>query len=109
MAEGVQLLVVTMGAQGAVYFTRADFEFTTLRRGAVGPVQTARIPTSLVHDGTDPTGCGDVFGATMTAHLSQGDGVEQAIRAANAMAARNLVHKGATNLHYHLRGEIAPR
>ncbi len=109
MAEGVQLLVVTMGAQGAVYFTRADFEFATLRNGAVGPVRTARIPTSLVHDGTDPTGCGDVFGATMTAHLSQGDGVEQAIRAANAMAARNLVHKGATNLHYHLRGEIAPR
>jgi hypothetical protein len=34
--------------------------------------------------------------------------IEAAVSKANALARRNLTLRGATNLHYHLRGEIAP-
>jgi fructokinase len=57
----------------------------------------------------DPTGCGDVFGGALVAQLIGGDTVEDAVHAANAAAARNVQYRGATNLHYHLRGEIVPQ
>ena len=41
--------------------------------------------------------------------LLAGTELEAGIKKANQMAARNLAHNGATNLHFHLRGEIAPR
>jgi sugar/nucleoside kinase (ribokinase family) len=62
----------------------------------------------VVADG-DPTGCGDVFGATVVAALLAGRLVVDAVRLANVAAGRNLRHRGATRLHYHLRGAIAPR
>lgn len=109
--QGVGLLVVTMGPHGAVYFTTPSFTFFRLRHGrpfAAQPIRTARIPAAAVHV-SDPTGCGDVFGATLQAQLLQGVGVEDAIRTANVSAVRNVQYHGATNLQYHLRGEIVPQ
>jgi sugar/nucleoside kinase (ribokinase family) len=54
----------------------------------------------------DPTGCGDVFGATLCARLLAGDGVEPALREANRLAARNAAYRGAGGLARFLRGEL---
>jgi hypothetical protein len=110
LAAGVGLLLVTLGARGAVYFTQGPFVFDRRRRPpAAGPVETARIPAADVVTDGDPTGCGDVFGATLVAGLLAGHPVPVAVRQANAAAGRNLRHRGATRLHHHLRGAIAPR
>ncbi|HJR50459.1 MAG TPA: PfkB family carbohydrate kinase, partial [Gemmatimonadales bacterium] len=69
------------------------------------PLRTALIPAPSV-DALDPTGCGDVFGAAAAARLFAGDPVEEAIRHANAMAARNAAFRGAGGLSRHLRGEL---
>lgn len=110
LAAGVRLLVVTLGEAGAVYFTARPFSFAHYPEAPhEGPIETARIPAPELFDEGDTTGCGDVFGATLVAQLAQGTGIEEALREANGMAVRNLQHRGATNLHYYLRGEIAPR
>ena len=108
---GVRLFVVTLGERGAVYFTANPFNFTDVKRDPQiqGPVQSARIEAKAAAGPGDPTGCGDVFGGTLVAELLAGNGIESGIRRANGLAARNLTHNGATNLHFHLRGEIAPR
>jgi sugar/nucleoside kinase (ribokinase family) len=63
----------------------------------------------MVLESGDPTGCGDVFGATLVARLLGGAELVDGLRAANAAAGRNLAHRGASRLQYHLRGELAPR
>jgi hypothetical protein len=95
LARGCRTLVVTLGAQGAAYFTG-------------NPVRTARIPTDEVPvaDG-DPTGCGDVFGATVAASVLAGAGLEDALRLGTRMGARNVSHHGATGLRDHLRGKLS--
>ncbi|HEX9167261.1 MAG TPA: carbohydrate kinase family protein [Gemmatimonadales bacterium] len=101
LAAGAGALVVTVGARGAVYFEtggRADG-----RTG--GPVRTALVPAPSV-EALDPTGCGDVFGATCCARMLAGDGLESAVAAANAAAARNATYRGATGLAGFLRGEL---
>ncbi len=74
-----------------------------------GPIRTARVPAPAVEDERDPTGCGDVFGAAMFAALLADTEVEVALARANAYAARNVQYLGASDLQYHLRGEIVPR
>ena len=115
MASGVSLLCVTLGRQGAVYFaapgfeTLADIRPSLLpRASALAPVRTARIPAepARVEPG-DPTGCGDVWGATFFSRLLAGDRFTDAIRAAHRAAARNVEHRGATGLASYLRGELA--
>ena len=82
IASGVSLLNVTVGARGVVYVARPGFEHIgdrhPGRRGRVGhdPHRT-RLPAAAV-DVNDPTGCGDVFGATCFARLLAGDDVDQA-------------------------------
>ncbi|MGE0440823.1 MAG: carbohydrate kinase family protein [Gemmatimonadales bacterium] len=92
LAAGVRAVLVTLGARGAVYLTG-------------DPVRTARIDAESVAD-PDPTGCGDVFGATAFARLLAGDALETAVRAANRAAARNAGFRGATGLAHHLRGSL---
>jgi hypothetical protein len=94
LGAGARALIVTLGARGAVYV--ADGQ-------TVG--RTALIPARHV-DAVDPTGCGDVFGATCCARLLAGDDVESAVRAATVAAARNATYRGATGLASHLRGEL---
>lgn len=110
MALGVRLLVVTLGPEGAVYFTTAHFNFPKTRDARpVGTLKTSRIAVERDLEGGDPTGCGDVFGGTLAAALLQQQDIETAVRQANATARRNLSARGATNLQYHLRGSIAPK
>lgn len=110
MDRGVGLLVVTLGARGAAYFATPSFTLHHSRApGVTGPIRTARAAALDVAESGDTTGCGDVFGATLVAHLLRGDALEAALREANRLAARNVSARGATRLHYHLRGEIAPR
>ncbi|HPF61173.1 MAG TPA: carbohydrate kinase family protein [Gemmatimonadales bacterium] len=113
LGAGVSLLNVTLGARGVAYVATPGFAglaTTGPRRPIVGadraaPIRTERIPAPHV-EALDPTGCGDVFGATCMARLLAGDSVEAALGAANAAAARNATFRGATHLAGHLRGEL---
>ncbi len=121
MAAGVSCLCVTLGSQGTVYVAAPGFErlsdvpvrggLSTGPRGgvgALGALRTARIPAvrSQVTGDGDPTGCGDVWGATHFSRLLSGDKLEDAMTRASHAAARNVEHRGATALASYLRGEL---
>ena len=123
LAAGVSCLVVTLAKRGAVYFTAPGF--ATIRdlpprhglstsprggTGALGAVRTALVPAEVARvapGGGDPTGCGDVWGATYFSRLIAGDNFADALRAAHRAAARNVEHRGATGLANFLRGELS--
>ncbi|MGE0555594.1 MAG: hypothetical protein AB7R55_19340, partial [Gemmatimonadales bacterium] len=71
--------------------------------GAV--VRTALIGAPSV-DALDPSGCGDVFGATVFAALLGGATLDHAVRLGNGAAARNATFRGASGLAAHLRGSL---
>lgn len=117
LGAGAGALLVTVGPRGAVYFEggRQDGRAAGRPGGTPplaplgvtgsGPVRTALVPAPAV-EALDPTGCGDVFGATCCARLLAGDDMEVAVRTANAAAARNATYRGATGLAGFLRGEL---
>ena len=115
IGAGTSLLIVTLAAKGAAYVAAPGFDgWADGRTGGtadaeslapLSTLRTALIPAPVV-DALDPTGCGDVFGAAAAARLFAGDPVEEAIRHANAMAARNAAFRGAGGLSRHLRGEL---
>ena len=118
LANGVRALLVTLGTRGAVYFAAPGFDRLAdlsrapqIGRGAAGngPIRTERIAVAAQSQEGDPTGCGDVWGATCFSRLLQGDSLREAIDAAHRAAARNVAHRGATGLARHLRGEIISR
>ena len=116
LGAGPRYLVVTLGRRGAVYFetarrlggSAAGWGAGSGERGAGGPIRTALVAGSPVEE-SDPTGCGDVFGAVCCARLLAGESIEAAVRAANALAARNAAFRGASGLATHLRGELLTR
>lgn len=113
----LRLLLVTLGARGAAYIAAQDFTpdplawrprgffvpQTTLRQG---PARSERIAAPVTGSEGDPTGCGDVWGATCFATLLGTRDLEASIRAANRAAARNVIHRGATGLREHLLGQL---
>lgn len=101
LGAGVRRLFVTLGKRGVVYFEDA---------GPGRPLRTALIPSTAARgDGPgDPTGCGDVWGATYFSRSVAGDTLSVAMRSACDAAARNVDHRGATGLAHHLRGELHP-
>ena len=102
LGAGVSTLIVTLGARGAVYVGQGD-------RGAEGrsqPIHTALVAGKPVVEATDPTGCGDVFGATVFSRMLAGEPLPEAIAAGNRAAARNVTFRGASGLAQHLRGEL---
>ena len=120
VAGGVRVLTVTLGARGAVFVAAPGFDTladlpTTLRRDVAlsaasrGAVRTALVPAHAVLDNgaLDPTGCGDVWGATYFSRLLAGDRIVNAMQVAHAAAARNVRHRGASGLAHHLRGELS--
>ena len=114
MAEGVSSIAITLGNRGVVYFAAPGFErLTDVRRptlgSASGAIRTAKLPAKPPrHAGPgDPTGCGDVWGATYFSRLLAGDKLETAIDRALDAAARNVDHRGATGLAEYLRGELS--
>ena len=123
LAAGVSCLCVTMGPRGVVYFASPDFERLSDVRApgeaavgglarvasALAPIRTALVPAAPLRGSGpgDPTGCGDVWGATYFSRLLAGDKFTDAIRAAATAAARNVEHRGASGLAHHLRGELS--
>jgi hypothetical protein len=115
LRAGVKSVVITMGSRGAVYFFApgatglADLRTYAPLGVAQGAVRTALVPPAARGAGAgDPTGCGDVFGATYFARVCAGDNFEGALQAAMSAAARNVDHRGATSLAHYLRGELSP-
>ena len=108
---GATCLAVTLGSRGAVYFANAGFDRLAdlSRKGlpAAGAIKTELMPAEPVARPLDPTGCGDVWGATYFSRLLAGDNLGDAIRAAHRAAARNVEHRGATGLADHLRGKLS--
>lgn len=105
---GVRAVVVTLGSRGAAYVAaRTEGVFGPAAPGPAGVVRSARVATEGGPLAGDPTGCGDVFGATLAAGLLAGRDLEAAIGDANRMARRNVTHRGATGLQHYLRGALA--
>jgi hypothetical protein len=111
MACGVRCLTVTLGSRGAVYFAAPGFDRLSDLDAppAFGPVRTALTPPPSGLLEGDPTGCGDVWGATYFSRLLAGDTLLDAMHAAHRAASRNVEHRGATGLSRHLRGELSTR
>ena len=114
LANGVRSLTVTLGKRGAVYFAPSDFERLAdlaspapARRFASARCARRSFRVNHVAEDGDPTGCGDVWGATYFSRLLAGDNLGDAILAAHRAAARNVGHRGATGLANHLRGKIS--
>ncbi len=73
-----------------------------------GTVRSERIKAvETTSNAADPTGCGDVWGGTFFCKLLAGHTLNTSIRTANAAAARNVEHHGATGLREHLLGKLA--
>ena len=113
MNAGVQCLVVTLGKRGVVYVAAPGFESLSdlrprqLNAPAPGAVRTELIPADAARaELGDPTGCGDVLGATYFTRLLAGDKLSDALRVAIRAAARNVEHRGASGLAPFLRGEL---
>ncbi len=110
MRAGVQSLLVTLGKRGVVYVLAPGFDrLEDLRRPndqRTGTVRTALVPAEQVDSPGDPTGCGDVFGATYVSRLLTGDTFAVSLHAAIRAASRNVVFRGAGGLAAFLRGEL---
>ncbi|MDQ6690627.1 MAG: carbohydrate kinase family protein [Gemmatimonadota bacterium] len=113
-AEGVSSVTITLGSRGVIYFAAPGFErLSDVGRPALaatsGAIRTEKLPARLPrHAGPgDPTGCGDVWGATYFSRLLAGDRLDVAIDRALEAAARNVDHRGATGLADYLRGELS--
>jgi hypothetical protein len=107
----LKLITVTLGHRGAAYVAAPDFSpdpaaWPRTRRtlGVVGASRSGRVPPPADLLEGDPTGCGDVWGATFFGRLLSGDALDQAMAGANRSAARNVEHRGARGLHRHLLG-----
>ncbi len=120
MAAGVSCLLITLGKRGAAYVAAPGFDticdiplrtaLATAPRGGrsvPGAVRSGLVPAELADEGGDPTGCGDVWGATHFSRMVAGDMLSDALAAAARAAARNVGHRGASGLASYLRGEIS--
>jgi hypothetical protein len=109
LAEGVQNLNVTLGPRGVVYFAAPGWNSMNDTSAGLGPVRTALMPAVPAEGPNhDPTGCGDVWGATYFSRLLAGDNLANAMQTALVAAARNVAHRGAAGLAHYLRGELSP-
>jgi sugar/nucleoside kinase (ribokinase family) len=116
VGDGLRLLLVTLGERGAAYVATPHFEDdpAAWRSGRVlvpqplppGAVRTQLVAAELHPRAGDPTGCGDVWGASCFCNLLAKGGLDNAMRSANRAAARNVEHRGASGLHHHLQGRI---
>src|SRR5690606_11326887 len=118
VGEALRLLLVTLGDRGAAYVASPSFRPQPLSwygpglapqrpLAAPGAVRSERVAQVGGAREGDPTGCGDVWGATCFLGLLAGPWVEEVIAAATAAAARTVEHRGATGLHHCLQGRIA--
>jgi sugar/nucleoside kinase (ribokinase family) len=100
------VVAVTHGAEGASIHHRAGtpadpHAWPASRGHAPGPAAGRRHPCRPAAG--DPTGCGDVWGATFFASLLGGHGWEGAAARAHEAAARKMGVRGTRRLYEHLR------
>ena len=110
----LKLITITLGANGAGYVAGAAFNSdpslwpdTRHRVATPRPARSGIAPAEDSEVMGDPTGCGDVWGATLLAGLLRGDQLEPAMAQANRVAAKNVAHRGVSGLHRHLRGRLS--
>ena len=114
LGPDLKLITVTLGGRGAAYVVASGFDpdpmkWAAKRRG-MAVAERAQSGRVALQDGArtgDPTGCGDVWGATLFSRLLGGSDLEGAMREANRFAARNVEHRGATGLYRHLAGKLS--
>lgn len=117
VGDELRLLIVTLGSRGAVYIAGPAYRDNPLewRRpglhvhktlSASGATASELIAAEPAGEDGDPTGCGDVWGATFFCRLLAGEPLRAAMRDANRMAARNVQHRGASGLHLFLKGHL---
>jgi sugar/nucleoside kinase (ribokinase family) len=109
LAPRALLTLVTRGARGAAYWAAeglpaAPLDWPAHRSAAVTAPRLRRDVPAAAAVGGDPTGCGDVWGATLWARLLAGEGVEAALGTAHRAAARNAARRGTRGLAEALRG-----
>ncbi len=111
LRAGASATLVTLGPRGVRYDTREGFRSLRVRRdltsgnadGITSGITSATVPPPHVLDGdVDPTGCGDVWGATLFARLVAGDDLEIAVRRAHVAAGANAGWRGIPGLVAHL-------
>ncbi len=110
----LKLVTVTLGERGAAYVATPDFD-PDPRRWRARPglaragraARSGRVPVDGPPRSGDPTGCGDVWGATFFAGLLGGLGLEESMAEAHRKASRNVEHRGARGLYRHLQGRLS--
>jgi len=113
LGPDLKLITVTLGARGAAYVSSGSFDANPFRwriGSAVevpGRAHSGKVDLDGPPRAGDPTGCGDVWGATVFARLLGSDGLESAMREANRLASRNVEHRGARGLYRHLAGLLS--
>jgi sugar/nucleoside kinase (ribokinase family) len=105
MRAGPRVVAITHGADGATILRAADVAADPRRwpesRGeAAGPFDASRYPSRPCAG--DPTGCGDVWGATFFTSLVGGLEWDEAAAAAHTAAVRKMGVRGASGLYEHL-------
>lgn len=93
LADNVQALIVTLGAQGSQIYTEG---------------RCIDIPAATPEAVIDPTGCGDAYRAGLLHGISQGWTWEKIGRLASLMGAIKIAHRGGQN-HKPTYDEIAAR
>lgn len=102
--EGARAVLVTRGPEGARWFAREVGALWPAARDPGGAdVRSGEVTLDTPWSTGDPTGCGDVWGATCFTALMEGRPLGDAMRESNRAAARNVDHRGADGLYQHLR------
>jgi sugar/nucleoside kinase (ribokinase family) len=117
VGDELKLLLVTLGERGAACVASPAFTADPgqWRPGGLvvrpplarpGAARSRHVAAAEGGSTGDPTGCGDVWGATLYCALLGGAGLDDAMAAAARAAARNYGHRGASGLYHHLKGRI---
>lgn len=112
VCRGVQVATVTLGGRGVDWLARTSPDLAPGRRPDRRPLEPSAAQAfarghhalPLGERGGDPTGCGDVWGATFFARMLADDSLSGALERANRAAAHKLSYPGAPGLHTHLQG-----
>ena len=110
LGDDLRLIAVTDAEHGASVAIPAGLDHNPMswrsRASRAGAARTEGGRVKLAGPAVegDPTGCGDVWGATMFARLLGGDPVEAAMTEANRLAGLNVRRRGARGLYEHFVG-----
>jgi hypothetical protein len=115
LGPDLKLITVTLGERGSAYVAAPGFRPDPAswvegrgRMAAPGPIRSGKVAVEAGALVGDPTGSGDVWGATCFSRLLGGDDLETAMLRANRAGSRNVDHRGARGLGLHLAGRVAP-